>query len=58
MMTPFRRRVLVWGMFILGVGMIVIGAFGGLVPPALTGVGFLLLAWAHGGWKPSARGEC
>lgn len=35
------------GLLVLGVAMLVIGTAAKLVPPALTGVGFLLLAWAH-----------
>lgn len=41
-----RKKPLVLGaLAILGIAMIVIGAIGGLVPPILTGVGFLVLAW-------------
>ncbi len=47
-MSEGRRRVLTWGMVALGVAMIVVGAIGGLLPPVLTGIGFLLVAWAHG----------
>jgi hypothetical protein len=44
-------------MFVLGIGMILIGVFGGLLPPALTGAGFLLLAWAHGGRTSADRSD-
>lgn len=30
---------------LLGIAMIVIGALGPIVPPIITGVGFLLIAW-------------
>jgi hypothetical protein len=48
-MVKKKRGVVVWGLVALGVAMIVIGGVGGLVPPALTGVGFLLIAWMEGG---------
>jgi len=44
-----KRTALVSAMAVLGLAMIVIGALGGLVPPILTGVGFLVIAWANAG---------
>lgn len=44
-MTKSKSTIVCLGLAILGVAMIVIGAMGGIVPPILTGVGFLLLAW-------------
>lgn len=41
-----KQRIAGVGVGALGVAMIVIGAMGGLAPPVITGVGFLLLAWA------------
>lgn len=46
-MKKHKARVLVLGMLVLGIAMLTIGIMAHLVPPALTGVGFLLLAWAH-----------
>jgi|GEM_PF-1540128 len=46
-MKAKKRMIVVSGLIILGIAMLVIGAMGRLVPPALTGVGFLLLAWAE-----------
>lgn len=40
-----KQMVVVVGLGLLGIAMIVIGAVGLLMPPALTGFGFLLLAW-------------
>lgn len=48
-----KKMIVVWGLVLLGVAMIVIGAMGPLVPPVLTGVGFLLLAW----WVWGERGR-
>lgn len=44
-MTKRKATIVSLGLAVLGVAMIVIGAMGGMVPPILTGVGFLLLAW-------------
>lgn len=44
-MDAKKKRVVVGGLVVLGLAMIVIGGVGGLVPPVLTGIGFLLLAW-------------
>lgn len=40
-----KQKIVIGGMIVLGLTMIVIGGIAGLVPPILTGVGFLLLAW-------------
>ena len=48
-MAKKKRAVVVGGLAAWGVAMIVMGGVGGLVPPALTGVGFLLIAWMEGG---------
>ncbi len=42
-----KQVVVSVGLVVLGVAMLVIGGVAGLVPPALTGVGFLLLAWGQ-----------
>lgn len=42
---PKKRIVVAVGLLLLGVAMLIIGIAGGMWPPALTGVGFLLLAW-------------
>lgn len=44
-MTKRKAAIVSLGLAILGVAMIIIGAMGPIVPPILTGVGFLLLAW-------------
>lgn len=40
-----KRMLVFWGLVLLAIAMIVIGAMGAMVPPILTGVGFLLIAW-------------
>ncbi len=44
-----RRNIVLWGLMALGIAMIVIGLSGRLLPPILTGIGFLLLAWGFWG---------
>ena len=44
-----KKTVLVAVMIVLGLAMIVVGAVGGMAPPILTGVGFLVIAWANAG---------
>ncbi|MEO1009259.1 MAG: hypothetical protein AAFX79_11895 [Planctomycetota bacterium] len=47
--TNAKKRLIVsLGLAVLGVAMIAIGGIAVLVPPILTGIGFLLLAWYHG----------
>lgn len=46
-MNAKKRMIIVSGLVILGIAMLVIGVMAKLVPPALTGVGFLLLAWGQ-----------
>lgn len=46
-MNKQKRSIVVVGLVLLGIAMIVVGAMGPMLPPILTGVGFLLLAWAH-----------
>ena len=44
-MTKSKATIVSLSLAVLGIAMIVIGAMGSIVPPILTGVGFLLLAW-------------
>ncbi|MFG0327247.1 MAG: hypothetical protein ACF8SC_08305 [Phycisphaerales bacterium JB037] len=44
-MNARKKPIVLGSLAILGIAMIVIGAIGWLVPPILTGVGFLVLAW-------------
>lgn len=37
--------IAVWGLVLLGIVMIVIGAMGPIAPPIITGVGFFIIAW-------------
>lgn len=49
-MTDSKKKVLAIGMALLGIAMIVFGAVIApklMIPPIITGVGFLLIAWAH-----------
>lgn len=48
-MKAEKRKIVVGGLSVLGVAMLVAGAVGGILPPILTGIGFLLLAWGHTG---------
>jgi len=48
-MKEKKQRVVVVGLIVLGVAMLAIGAVGALIPPAITGLGFLLLAWGLSG---------
>ncbi|KAF0095746.1 MAG: hypothetical protein E1N59_522 [Puniceicoccaceae bacterium 5H] len=41
-----KFRVAAITLLVLGVAMLIGGIAGGLVPPALTGIGFLVLGWA------------
>lgn len=50
-MAKHKAMVIAIGLGVLGVAMIVIGAMGMILPPALTGVGFLLLAWGSVGTR-------
>ena len=40
-----KTAIAVWGLVLLGIVMIVIGAIGPIAPPIITGVGFFLIAW-------------
>lgn len=44
-MIKNKNKIISLGLALLGVAMIVIGIQGGVLPPTLTGVGFLLLTW-------------
>ena len=46
-MKKYQKTIVVGGLIVLGVAMLVIGGVARLVPPAITGVGFLLIAWAE-----------
>lgn len=48
-MPKGKRRVLTVGMLVLGIAMLVIGGYAEMAPPAITGVGFVLLAWGFSG---------
>ena len=48
-MPKGKRRVLAVGLLVLGVAMLVIGGAMMMAPPAITGVGFVLLAWGFSG---------
>lgn len=45
-MSKTKALIVAVAMLLLGIAMIVIGAMGSLLPPVLTGVGFVVLAWA------------
>lgn len=40
-----KNKIIAAGLAILGVAMIYLGLNAGILPPTLTGVGFLLLTW-------------
>lgn len=41
-----KNKIIAIGLALLGIAMILIGLSGGLLlPPVLTGIGFLLLTW-------------
>ena len=44
-MNKSKVTVVSIALAVLGVAMIVLGSLGGIVPPILTGVGFLVIAW-------------
>jgi uncharacterized membrane protein YbaN (DUF454 family) len=44
-MLKHKSKVIATGLIILGISMIYLGQTAGILPPTLTGVGFLLLAW-------------
>jgi NhaP-type Na+/H+ or K+/H+ antiporter len=46
-MKKYQKTIVVVGLIVLGVAMLVIGGIARLVPPAITGAGFLLIAWAE-----------
>jgi len=48
-MNENKKRAVVIGLSVLGIAMIAIGAVAMMLPPALTGLGFLLLAWGFTG---------
>ena len=45
MHTKQTNAIAIWGLVLLGIAMIVIGAMGPIAPPIITGVGFFLIAW-------------
>ncbi|MEM6490307.1 MAG: hypothetical protein AAF684_00145 [Pseudomonadota bacterium] len=47
-----RTKIIAIGLAVIGLAMIVIGAMAGILPPPLTGIGFLLIAWDF--WARSA----
>jgi len=47
-----RTKIVAIGLAVIGVAMIAIGAVAQILPPPLTGVGFLLIAWEY--WGRSA----
>lgn len=46
-MNGKKKAIVAGGLILLGIAMIVLGAKGPILPPILTGVGFLLLAWGQ-----------
>ena len=46
-----RTKIIAIGLAVIGVAMIAIGAIAGILPPPLTGIGFLLIAWDY--WSRS-----
>lgn len=44
-MLKHKSKIITFGLGVLGIAMILIGSQSGMLPPTLTGVGFLLLAW-------------
>jgi len=44
-MMQHKEKIITSGLGVLGVTMILIGITSGALPPALTGIGFLLLLW-------------
>ena len=44
-MLKHKNKIIAAGLTILGVAMIYLGQTAGILPPTLTGVGFLLIAW-------------
>lgn len=40
-----KNKIIAGGLGILGIAMIYLGQTAGILPPTLTGIGFLLLAW-------------
>lgn len=45
-----KSKITAYGLTLLGLAMVIIGATGAIAPPIITGVGFFLLAW----WVGSA----
>ncbi len=57
MHTKQKTALAVWGLVVLGIAMIAIGALGAIAPPIITGVGFFLIAWwMHGAAQPPSAG--
>ena len=49
-----KNAIALWGLVLLGIAMIVIGAMGMMAPPVITGVGFILIAWwIHATYSPT-----
>lgn len=44
-MLKHKNKIIALALAILGVTMIYLGQNAGILPPTLTGVGFLLIAW-------------
>jgi len=44
-MVKHKNKIVTGGLAVLGIVMIVLGLQSGILPPTLTGIGFLLMAW-------------
>ena len=44
-MLKHKNKIIAVGLGVLGVTMIYLGQTAGILPPTLTGIGFLLIAW-------------